>query len=591
MKEKNKAPEKEWLIQKYIVENLTIYAVAELANCSTSTISRYMRKYKIPKKNYTDSIKNTKKTNLKKYGFENVSKVKEVRDKVKKTNLKKYGAECSLLNEEVKEKIKKTNLEKYGVEYSCLNEEVKEKIKKTNLEKYGNACSLHGEEIKEKTKNTNLKKYGNKSHLKNEDIKNKINKTNLKRYGTISPIQNKDILKKREFTYLEKYGVKSPLQNKEIMEKFKKTNIEKYGYEFSMQNPEIREKTKNSTFEKYGVYNVSQSEIIKNKIKESSIKSGKFTLIFGESIPKWNLIYNLPQMYLYKWKENNENTSYEEFIAHIQNYKRKLSDIENIFSLKFNIEKYDKTFNENIKYKPDFKFNNNFAVNTDGLYWHSELHVNNDYHFNMRRQFEHNNCRIFQFRANEIFHKLHIIQSIINNSLGKTSIKIGARKTRIAEISSKDAETFLIQNHMKGYKAAKHLGLYFNNELISVMSYKTQTSSNYKFIKIERFCSKINTNVMGGFNKLLKQVALELPNLPIHYWVDLRYGTGNFLLNHGFKLEKETLGWEWTDSFETYNRLKCRANMDERGLSEKEYAAELKWVKIYDAGQRLYIRE
>lgn len=30
--------------------------------------------------------------------------------------------------------------------------------------------------------------------------------------------------------------------------------------------------------------------------------------------------------------------------------------------------------------------------------------------------------------------------------------------------------------------------------------------------------------------------------------------------------------------------------MDERGLSEKEHAKEMKLHKIYDAGQRLYIR-
>lgn len=68
------------------------------------------------------------------------------------------------------------------------------------------------------------------------------------------------------------------------------------------------------------------------------------------------------------------------------------------------------------------------------------------------------------------------------------------------------------------------------------------------------------------------------------------YGTGNFLLNQGFKLEKETLGWEWTDFKKTYNRLKCRANMDNRCLSQSEHAKELGLFKIYDAGQRLYIK-
>ena len=73
-------------------------------------------------------------------------------------------------------------------------------------------------------------------------------------------------------------------------------------------------------------------------------------------------------------------------------------------------------------------------------------------------------------------------------------------------------------------------------------------------------------------------------------WVDLRYGNGDSLKKVGFKIEKETLGWKWTDLHNTYNRLKCRANMDERCLTQAEHASELGWVKIYDAGQRLYAK-
>lgn len=67
--------------------------------------------------------------------------------------------------------------------------------------------------------------------------------------------------------------------------------------------------------------------------------------------------------------------------------------------------------------------------------------------------------------------------------------------------------------------------------------------------------------------------------------MDLRYGTGNGLKQLGFKLVSVTLGWKWTDTFNTYNRLYCRANMDERRLSENEYAKEMKLFRIYDAGQ------
>jgi len=82
------------------------------------------------------------------------------------------------------------------------------------------------------------------------------------------------------------------------------------------------------------------------------------------------------------------------------------------------------------------------------------------------------------------------------------------------------------------------------------------------------------------------------PNISeIHNWIDLRYETGNYLLNKSFLLSEETLDYNWTDYKNTYNKLKCHANMDNRKLSEKEYAIELKLQKIYDAGQQLYIKK
>ena len=91
-------------------------------------------------------------------------------------------------------------------------------------------------------------------------------------------------------------------------------------------------------------------------------------------------------------------------------------------------------------------------------------------------------------------------------------------------------------------------------------------------------------------SKLLKSITSSGKFAKVESWVDLRYGNGVSLEKLGFKVSHETLGWKWTDFKNTYNRLKCTAKMDERELSQKEYAEELKWHKIYDAGQRLYTK-
>ena len=120
-----------------------------------------------------------------------------------------------------------------------------------------------------------------------------------------------------------------------------------------------------------------------------------------------------------------------------------------------------------------------------------------------------------------------------------------------------------------------------------IMSYKL---FGYNVLEIERLCSVTGSIVVGGFSKLLKYLENTIDFKSIKYWVDLRYGAGDFLLKHDFVISHETLGWKWTDFQNTYNRRLCKANMDDRELSEKEYAQEMGLLKIYDAGQRLYVR-
>ena len=80
-----------------------------------------------------------------------------------------------------------------------------------------------------------------------------------------------------------------------------------------------------------------------------------------------------------------------------------------------------------------------------------------------------------------------------------------------------------------------------------------------------------------------------MPEL-IYSWCDLRYASGSGYEVVGFERTKEVLSWAWTDLLEVHHRLVCRANLDDRKLSEAEYAKEMNLVRIYDAGQRLYVK-
>jgi hypothetical protein len=353
------------------------------------------------------------------------------------------------------------------------------------------------------------------------------------------------------------------------------------------QSKEHVEKRRKSILSRYG----SKSYLGSDQHKKFMQDNGFWTSLDGKTISSIIDKYDVPKSSIYKWVNQESIENIDKVEDFCKEYKKYNSSLELITSRKLNISFYNKKCHNNLRYRPDFKLSDKIFLNSDGLYWHSEIVKENKYyHFNMRKDYENLNLRIFQFRDDEINQKSNIVTSMIDNILKNTKNKIGARKCKISQVNTSDAMLFLNENHIKGYIHSNHIGLYYNDNLVSIISYKLGRSKKSRFIKIDRFCSRVNWNIMGGFSRLIKNVQSQLPDLPVHYWVDLRYGTGTFLINQDFRLEKETLGWEWTDFKTTYNRLRCRANMDDRRLSEADYANERKWSKIYDAGQRLYIK-
>jgi hypothetical protein len=270
---------------------------------------------------------------------------------------------------------------------------------------------------------------------------------------------------------------------------------------------------------------------------------------------------------------------------YIDTYDGSVTDIELIIEQTLGIEKFDRKTLE--RYRPDFKLSDSLYLNTDGIYWHTEDKVGQKYHYDMRATFEEAGKQMLQFYSSEIYHKLPIVKSIVANALGSTSIKIPARKCKIQAVDKNTADGFMTDNHLMGVATGTTaFGLFFKEELVSVMS----ISRDKEGIEIDRFCSKIGIMVLGGFGKLLKHVEEIYTPAFINSWVDLRYGTGKSLLATGFEKIKDVLSWRWTDGNKTFNRLHCRANMDERNLPQSQHAEEMKLSKIFDAGQRLYTK-
>jgi len=523
-----------------------------------------MLEYRMYLKNYNkyqlytcydcSKIKN-KKTCLEKYGVENPSQSEEIKEKIKETNLKKYGVEYYLQSDNKKEKSKKTCLEKYNVENPMQDLSIQKKSKETKKDLYGE----NYEKITEKIIKTKKELYGENY----EKITGKIIETNNKKYGCDYPLQNKEIYNKSIDVIFEKYG----------------------GY--ACENKEIRQKQsiklKNTTFNK-----------IKNKFIDIDFISKKdetYSIYCKRCKNKFDISFNLFHLRkLYNIeictfcnpignRFSGKEIKLLEFIK--ENYNGKI--IENDRSL---IKK------ELDIYLPEL----NLAFEFNGIYWHSELYKDKTYHKTKTILCENNNVELIHIWEDDWDHKQDIIKSILFNKLGEIKNKIYARKCEIKEITDiKLIRKFLNENHIQGYsKSSKKIGLFFNDELVSLMTFGNRKINSKEEYELIRFCNKKYTNVIGGASKLFKHFIKNI-NHDIISYSDNSMFNGNLYKKMGFSFEKNTeLNYYWVVNNKKehrfkYNKKKLVSLGFDENKTEKEIMYENGHYRIWSCGMKKWI--
>lgn len=89
---------------------------------------------------------------------------------------------------------------------------------------------------------------------------------------------------------------------------------------------------------------------------------------------------------------------------------------------------------------------------------------------------------------------------------GKPKEKIFARKCRAEKINGGSiVKDFLNSNHLQGWCVSKiDYGLFYNDELVALMTFGKPRYNKKIDWELLRYCSKIDTQVIGGAGKLLK---------------------------------------------------------------------------------------
>lgn len=202
------------------------------------------------------------------------------------SNLKKYGCENPSQNKNIKNKQEKTLFERYGVKVPSKSKEIMDKVKSTNIKKYGTSCSLHSKQVKAKTIKTWRKKYDCDHPFGSPIVREKIYKSMELKYGDHFT-RTKEYRDKTRKTCVEKYGKEHHLMCEGVKAKRKSTNLKRYGGE-PAQNEKVMGKILLSKKGKVPIYGKTQKEItlylkqISNLVFKTHVISNKEIDIFND---------------------------------------------------------------------------------------------------------------------------------------------------------------------------------------------------------------------------------------------------------------------------------------------------------------------
>lgn len=271
----------------------------------------------------------------------------------------------------------------------------------------------------------------------------------------------------------------------------------------------------------------------------------------------------------------------------ISSYEKKLQELLEVAGIKY-YTNTKKIINKELDiYIPNKKV----AVEVNGIYWHSEKYIDSKYHLNKTIQCAQKNIELLHFWDYEIDKKEHIVYSIILNRLN-ISDRIPARKCVVKELSFKTKKNFLIENHISGdVPSSKNFGLYFNDELISVMTFgKSRFNKKYEY-ELLRFCNKKYKNIIGGKEKLFNFFLRNYnPNSIISY-SQKRLFSGNMYKKLNFKFSHDTLpNYFWAKNKELIvSRYKSQKHLLNTNKTEKEYMQSLNYYRVFDCGNSVWV--
>jgi hypothetical protein len=506
---------------------------------------------------------------------------------------------CSICNETPLKWYRYTN----GYFKTCGNSECKSKEKSKNFketvgsEEYRSSGKL--EKWMENKSKTMMEKYGVDHNWKGH-FRDSHKQILIEKYGVEHPMKSDEIQKKRKSTLVDRFGTSDMFS----LEKTKKTNLIKWGFESPMKNDEVKmrvskemKRSKNKkTEEKLIKWNINLicAEDLNYELKCNKCNSDFSMSYVGLNIRLRREIDPCPKCNPIALTHSGAEKEILSLIR--KNYTGQiLENHKDLF-------KGSRKFSEVDIYLPDKKI----AIEYNGVYWHGEFYKSKNYHIEKTEYLKKIGVDLYHIWEDDWIFNRELSESWILNLIGKSK-KIWARKCKISSVSGKEYKEFCEVNHLQGYSPGSIiLGLYYDNELVSVMSFgKPRKLINSKALlssenswELIRLCSKRGISVVGGASRLFSFFLNQ--NFPdeVASYCDISRSPDpekSVYKKLGFSNHKKTdPGYFWVVDGKRQNRLnwtkkKLLGLGKDPNKSEIEIMQEMGNYRIWDCGNYKFI--
>lgn len=244
------------------------------------------------------------------------------------------------------------------------------------------------------------------------------------------------------------------------------------------------------------------------------------------------------------------------------------------------------------------------AIEFNGAYWHSDNLKNFDYHFNKFKLCRDLGIRLISIFDTDFIYNRDRVNSILREAFSDI-IAIYSRKCEVRRVGYSEKRGFINQYHFDGdsNQGTIAYGLYYNNELISCMTFgnlrgqnsKHLTSNHYELV---RFVTKSGFRVVGGASRLFKHFINDYNPEYILCYSDNDFFSGDTYKHLGFRLKslgEDSIDYQWVNNKGYLNRWECMPNklLDKfpkyrtikiEGSKENYIMRDLGYLKVYRCG-------